>query len=591
MNTTSLLQRASAVTFSLLALLPFADARYEKNLPAETYGLIQVANVKTSAASWEKHPLKADLTQGQFEKFFSPMLNQLAEKMKQDEEFWANKGKLEKLFQALDGESTLALVKTVKTEKGHAPFDLVLQADVGLSAEKIAELLKELGFWQEKTLDQEEGTRSLKQVKESFQGVTLHCIEGRTDDEEPVNLGGWALLNEKTFIFATAPNVLRELVDAEQNGRKGNFTEQAIWKREQELIGKADSLLFINASLSFEELRSFVKKEVADMEPNEFGVEPLVAYDSLGLDAFETFWISGVLEKDILRSKSAWSYKEKKGLLTLGTSKTLRSFVPDYIPVEAANFGVIGWDMSQAWRNLEQIVFSVVPAFKFIYDMQLNELKTKEGIDLKGGLLENFGDELVVLSSSEPTSPQGDGLYLFSLKDATKLESLLATILGKDPSIRSFVVERDFMGVKINAVQIPDMSADQNLPPIVPYFAIWNNQLCVGFGADASLLEKVIAEKKDGGHQGKLPPAVTRAIGFAPKDSVAFSYTDVGSQMALVMRQIRIAMDAKDDAKDVDWSKAPTAKDLPWSATSYSKELPNAFYSEYIFFRQSPPEK
>ena len=139
------------------------------------------------------------------------------------------------------------------------------------------------------------------------------------------------------------------------------------------------------------------------------------------------------------------------------------------------------------------------------------------------------------------------------------------------------------MGVKINEVQIPN--DDASMPPPVPFYTVWEGRLFIGFGADASLLEKVIAEKKSGG-RAKGNAIVAHAVSLAPKDAYAFSYSELGSQLSLILLQLRM-MEAESESPEIDWSKAPTAKDFPWSASGFSKETPHGQYSEYVLFRHS----
>ncbi|MDR2981830.1 MAG: DUF3352 domain-containing protein [Puniceicoccales bacterium] len=619
MKLASSLRSAGTMLFATLALTPFVDARHEKNLPAETYGIVQVLDVADLQKRWDKHPLKADIEKAKLEEFFAPGIQKMEKEMSEDKKSKEAKKVLESLKKHLNGEVLFAVVKTPKTEKGHAPYDYVWFVDTSADEKTIGEMLEDCGLLQdekgevsetaynistgkskggdEMIEDEEEEEKVLevitKKISEKYKGVTLHSREVAVGKDDPVNLGGWALV-DKTFVYASAPNVLKELIDAVQGGRKDSFADTAIWKRNRGDMGKPDSLVFLNCGLTASTLREFVVEQTKDAPPNMFGVNYLQAYDALGLDVWDAMWISKTLESEQVSFKSAFSYSEKKGLLSLMTYKPLDTLVPAYIPAGASTFSVSRMDMSEAWANLEALLAKAAPALKPMLDMQINNLKTQQGIDLRDGLLQNFGEELVVIGEfgsnsgqSNKEIPVGNMLYVIGLKDQAKMEALLATALGKIPSSESLFDEREFMGVKIRRFKNQQAGGEEmaeSMANSMPYFAVHNGRFFFGQG-ESKILEKVVAEMKDGRNPVSKDVSVQQAMKLVPKNVVSFSYTDVASYLDYISELVSY-VSKNEGEKIVDPSKKPSPDDIPWVMSGYSEERANEISSQGVLFRK-----
>lgn len=617
----------SAALVATLALAPFVNARHEKNLPPETVVFAQINDIADIEKRWEKHPLKADLDNAKFEEFFAPAIESFEKELKNDKERADMKKFFQTLKRNLKGEVLLAIVKTPKVEKGHLPVDFVCFADTESSEKEIEELLKDAGLlqdseseiseacWKASTAEKGanaapkdgDGTQekmlkiTVKKITEKFQGVTLHSTEATVEGEEAVNSGGWALV-DKTFVSATAPNVLRELVDALQNGRKNNFTDQAIWKRNSDNIAKPDGLLFLNTPLATAELRAYIAKESAAAPPNMFGVDYLAAYDTLGLDALEAVWISKTIEPERVRIKDSVGFSEKRGLLSLATTAPLKKPVPSYIPDDVAMFATYQWDMVTAFKNFEGLIAKALPGLKPMIDVQISQLKAKEGIDLRTDLFENFGDELAVIGDFVSDSDKfgmeqllnSGALYVISLREPAKLESLIATVLGKTGGTEAIFDEREFMGVKIRTMKdrtggtsVDDNSLSVKQP--MPYYAILDGKAFIGQG-NPKLLEKIIAQSKDGQHPAAKNPNVQEALKIVTKKTYAFSYLELSDYISYLGGTIQVVGELQ-GKKLVDGTKRPTKDTIPWVVASISEERPNEVCGEMVIFRKVDAKK
>ncbi|MDR2845089.1 MAG: hypothetical protein LBV28_03240, partial [Puniceicoccales bacterium] len=239
------------LAFAALCIVPFADAKHEKDLPAETIFVAQIADASDLSKRFSAHPLAIDIAaivkkysahrkaQSAGEKQ-TPAKTGISDEMFQEAE--------EILKQYCGKEILIGAVKTPANAGQDAPpFSFVLLTDV-LDAQEIQpdflDLICQLfekevpypatgsgDFAAIEINSETQGfARPAKTITSTFQGITLHELERTLAKGKTVNRGGWALVN-KTIVFATTPNALRELVDTVQNGRKSNFADTTAWKR------------------------------------------------------------------------------------------------------------------------------------------------------------------------------------------------------------------------------------------------------------------------------------------------------------------------------------------------------------------------
>jgi hypothetical protein len=605
MKLTSTFRPFAAALLTALALAPFADARHEKSLPADTYVAVQLSDVADLQKRLEVHPLWVDGQKAGFEEYFAPAIKRFKDELKGDSKGKDAQRVFETLKRDVNGEILFAVVKTPKVEKGHEPHDYVLFVDTLSDEKTIATLLEDAELLKEEKHeirppdadDDAVGAVApaavsvvIKNASATFQGVTLHERTVTVGKEEPTSLGGWALVN-KTFIYASAPNVLRDLVDAVQNGRKDSLDATGLWKRSRDAAGKADLFAFANAPLATSELQAYIVRQFKDKPPNPFfPVDVIKAYNALALDSIEGAWWSGELTADGFYNKSSFTFSAKRGLLSLLTFKPLATPVPSFIPAGVSHFGVTQWDTGAAWKNLEVLLSQALPELKPVLDLQLNNLKTQEGLDIRGAVLENFGEGLVSISDfgGEDSGKTGleallsvGSVYVIGIRDTDKLASLVETALSKSGKGGDGAIfdEREFMGVKIRTFKAGAAGG-----PKVSY-ALNGGYLFYSNGA-AGLLEKIIAEIKDPQHPAAKVPEVLQALKRAPKDLINFEYAELGSALPFFTNLVEFALE-KDGKKGLlDTSKRPSAASLPWVATGYSVERGNEIYSESVLFRK-----
>ncbi|MDR2513082.1 MAG: DUF3352 domain-containing protein [Puniceicoccales bacterium] len=611
-----------AILLAALPLAPFANARHEKSLPEETYFALQFRDLADYKAKDAKHPFSVDFRAAGYADYFAPGIALLKEEIQKGLAKCSKNADFERYLSILqndfNGEILFALVKTPKPVEGHEPFDFVFFADTDLAETALNEILKDLGVYTKRSEkvsstaylaekgasaiddDAEIGavadadgkvSRTTEIVKTPFQGVTLHEVTISYPDNKfsfvPV---GWAFVG-KTFVFATAPNVLRELIDAMQNGRKNSFADSIPWRRASKAAGNADFLFVSTPQLASAALR----KVVATAGPNMYLPEPLKAYDALALDVIDGLWCSSTLTETAAVSKLSLSYKEKRGLLSLFTSKPLEQPVPEYIPAGLPHFSVTAFDMSESWRNLEKLLADAVPHLKPFLDQGLEKMKKEEGLDIRSDLLENFGEKIVVISGGASIRPKVKGvnsplrnpmLLVLEIRDVNKLQSLIDTSLSKagPEGKKAILDERVFMGVNIS-------SAKQGKDAKLSY-AIHDGKLFLAIDGE-KILDEVIAEIKEPRSPIAKEAFVRQALKLVPKEKSSFEVIDLGksidatfSTFEFLVKEFLLKRIGKEGAPLTDPTKKPAPSVLPWASVSYGELRDNEIYAETHLYKK-----
>lgn len=600
--------------FALLALSPLLHARLEENLPGATYGIVKVESVAKTRKNLDASPLAAAFKAEKFAAFLKPLTDKFA-----TENAGATVAEFEKnrdaLLEAFNGEILFAVVKTPETVAGHLPYDYILIADTTADEARVTELLKKLGLHQpvsaetttapvaEKPAgaapmageDDDEGepmsskdgrprlvSPEIFSGEETHHGVTLHTLSVKMEDK-PVVLSGWAIVG-KTLVYATAPNVLRDLVDARREGRKDNFTEQAVYKANHESLEDSDAWTLLNLPLIAGTLREKVvevsKGPDGTAKPGIMGLDALKAYDSLGLDALEHFRMSLTLKPDDTRSDTALAWSENRGLVRFITDCTAKDATPDLsvMPAGVTTAGAARFDLSKFLLRLEAMVREALPLAAPMLDVQVDRLKQEESLDLRGAILENFGDEM--WSFSDPLPPiVGDqvpamapSVFVISMKDENKFNSFIETAVGKaspqtGDGAKSLFDERELFGVKVRSVK--------NLPTTSPriQYAITKGKLFISLG-DGKLLDRTLAQFNDPKGGLAADPTFKAALAKLPKGGSSVGYYDLGEYLATFGKAFSAgvnqasARSRNGATPKLDDSKAPVAADLPFVAVS-----------------------
>ena len=629
-----------AALLSLLAITPFLHARLEENLPATTYGLMKVESVSKARKHLDANPVAIALKGPKFADFFKP----LTEKMASDPEASAKLADLEKhrdeVLAAFTGEVVFAVTKTPNPFSGHAPYDFVLLADTTLDETGMAELLKKLDLHQPRSADAKDVADSkrsksdapapqadgedddeaaspmaspgakkprlvppdLIRADEDHRGITLHTLQVKVDDK-PVTVAGWAIV-EKTLVYATAPNVLRDLVDARREGRKDSFAAQAVYKTNADALEDSDAWMLLNMPLIAGSLRDLItetnKDDEGNPKPGLMGMDVLKSFDSLGLDAIRHVRLNASFAPDDTRLDTSIAWSEARGLVKFITDTTPKDARPDLAVIPAGVMGASAarCDLSKVLAQLESMLRDAFPLAAPMLDLQLDKVKKQEGLDVRSALLANFGDEFWSFTDPLPASaglgeegkpPQAPTVLVFSIKDENKLASFIETLAGKaapqtGDGVKSLFEERELLGAKVRAFK--------NLPPGAPriQYALHKGRLFLSLG-DGKLLDRTLAQFNSPKGGLAADPAFKEALSRLPKNSSAVNYYDLGEYASTFCRAFAFGANSaartpKDADTRMDPAKAPSPSDLPFIAVGNSVVGDNEATSTTLLLRK-----
>jgi hypothetical protein len=671
---------------SLAALAPNAEARFEKLLPAETCFAAQIADVPSLLKRAAEHPLAADIQKTKFAdeliatiKKYQTTLADLSSEDASIEHF----GKIGTDFvslqhfvnavrDVLSGEVLYANIKTPKSEKDR-PFGVsavlaettaditareigMLWAFVGLNRNAREEYPEALyDYWKAKERgenptpppppgpDAPKIILTLKMTDTLFQGVTLHEEIYTAGKEPPVSRGGWAFV-KKVFIYSSSPSVLRELVDAVQNGRKNNFAETPAWKKSAAAAEPFDVLFVVNTPVFGERFRAgFIARKKAD-EPTKSKAELRKLYDDLGLVAVKNLWFAARLDKDEVHAKYSLEYSEKRGILSILQFLPLETPVPSFIPAGIVGMSIKRVNFPRLLRSVEKFLTQADSGRSSLSQI-LDDLKAKEGLDVRGALLENIGEYQIKIGKSllrvEELSPISAGVVcveidfpkyslnityqlktsddevgVLEIYDTGKLGALIDTFAVKQGGINALFRETVFMGEKIRSLKFPMAEvADKKFGLS---YTLFGGRLLYQFHPfeDApSVLPEIIAEIKNPKSPAAKEPDMQRLLKRIHKNAYAFNYFDLKDGLQCVLGLIdeqTVELLEKRHAKNEAKAQAAAEKKgekhtsspftspnmgdhskagvVPWVGFLSVRENGNALSGEAVFTRRENPQ-
>ncbi|MDR0534948.1 MAG: hypothetical protein LBG65_01095 [Puniceicoccales bacterium] len=613
--------RASAALLLACAALPApVDARHENILPAHTYAAVQIRDTASLKNRLEKHPILADLKKLNLEAYFQPLLNALGAEAMADAESRRFIRFLEEFSKAggINGEIAVAVSGPEKfAGEKEAPV-LIFIADMSMDEAGVRDLFTKVHGDKKGGL---EAALDAALEKTVFHGVNLYslAIPPKKTDGKPDEKGGslnFAVVG-KTFALSSTPDALRDTVDALlNNGRRNSLASTKAWKRGAEAFAKSEVFSIVNTPFAASRIRDFVVAESAKEGANNlFAVDHVKAYDTLALDSLEGLWCSVECAPDKILLKYSVAHSGKRGVLTLLPFKPLGTFVPDFIPAKKhLSWSTQRFDFAEAWKNFDVLLGQALPTLKPMFDAQINQIKVKEGLDVRRAILENFGDRLAIVtdprgaaskalargdvSKKKDGSSPGDDLNEFlmgsfvcvvDVLDTGSLNSFIDTAVGKlgKGGEDSFFTTREFKGVKIRTVR---ETLEGDSPSPVSY-ALENGKLFIGFNAE-ELLNEVLAESKAPTRALARDPVIAQALEFVPKNAAAFSAEgahEIINFLSGVWQVATLKHFAKSPAgqgeKPAIRPLSTSLETFPWFISGWMESRPNEIYGQSVFFR------
>jgi len=477
-------------------------------------------------------------------------------------------------------------------QKARKP-DIAIMANFTGSAERLDELMQ-IQFERNAKAQQEVNPAiEHEMIEERFMGETLHFDEV-FDGEETYIEDGYALV-DGIFILARPEERLRGLVESIKAGSEAPVARSAPYQRVREASGPVDLMLYVNLESVMPTLNEALLKQATAGGLAMFGVSGQSLEAALALEALQAFSLDGKLSEDGITSHSAIIYREKLGLLPLMAYEEGALPAASFVPEDVLTSTVARFDLSEMFGRLEALLGVASPNMPALINMQLQQIKTNSGVDLRSAFLENFGSELVSFSvmpegrSRENVFAPAEQVYVLEIKDAAALSGALEAFKDLVPGSREQIKTRDFQGETIQT--IPG-AADPTMPDAPVYdfsYVVSRTHLVVSVGR-VGLIQGVLTamQSQDSGFWQLEETRMLVDRVRHPK-AVSRSYTDFGQVVIALLESIAGASQFSGNSMSFDPSEIPSQLDLPWHLLTETHEADDGLFSHMILLRKEAP--
>lgn len=581
------------IFFSVLAVHA-SDKAFDTIITADADVMLTVRDISELREAWMAHPLVLDFGDASLAEYFGPMISQGADDASESdfkallEEFGLDE---EELFELFSDQFGLVLYNLPELLLNQADRpDLAIMANFTGSAERLDELMRVQFERNAKAQKEENPAVEHEMIEERFMGETLYFDEV-FDGEETYVEDGYALV-DGIFILARPEERLRSLVESIKVGSDQPIARNAAYQRAREESGPSDIMFYLNLESAMPTLNEALLKQSMAGGLAMFGVSGQSLEAALGLQALQAFSLDCQLLDDGLSSHSAIIYREKSGLLQLLAYEEGALPAASFVPEGVLSSTVARFDLSEMFARLEALLGVASPSTPALINIQLQQIKTNTGVDLRSALLENFGSELVSFSilpegrrDSDVFAP-AQQVYVLELKDAAALSGALEALKDLVPGGRAQITTREFQGETIHT--IPG-AADPGMPEAAVYdfsFVVTRTHF-IGSVGRAGLIQGVLTsmQSQDSGFwQLEETRALVDRIGRS--GSVSRSYTDFGQVFTTLLETIARASQLSGNGNTLDPSKIPSALDLPWHLLTETHEASDGLFSEMLLLRK-----
>jgi hypothetical protein len=588
----SLLAGSCAFT-AMLSAVPF-NSLVEEDVDV----FFSVRSLAESRAEWEGHPLAEVIENPKLQEFFQPLFDASAEVAEEEEsmtEVMENEFGLtvDDFFELFPGEIALAWynLPELALEQAERP-DLVILAAYAGDPERLAELMQVQ--FERNAESQREMNPAMEHamVEESFMGETLYFDEA-FDGEETYIEDGYALVNG-VFILASPEDRLRSAVEAIKDGSDAPLGENTAYLRSREKGGRGDLSLYVNLEAILPPLNAVLLSKSMASGAAMFGLSADSLDAVLSLESMQAFFLDLDLIEEGLSSHSGMVYREKAGLLRLMSYVHESLPAARYVPKGVLSTSVTTVDLGAMLVELEALLTVASPSMPIMIDMQMQNIRTNTGVDLRASLLENLGGDMVSLSSLPAqvrgaTVPlQPDQLFVVALKDAEALSSALEALKDLVPGIREQLETQEFAGQTIHSIKTVPGTAEA--PASMVSYVITRSNFILSIGR-IGLLQEVLTGMEVG-DDGFWQQAETEALfeQIAMPDAVSRSYVDVGKILVPIFQSMVQASQMGGEATALDMQSIPTDLSLPFYLISEVTEAEDGLFTRALMLQREDSE-
>lgn len=574
-----------------------AGKALDRIIATEADAVLSVRDISELRETWKDHPLVRDCEDASLSELFNSLFVRAGDDTEPPDfqEALAEFGlDAAELFELFPGQAGLVLynLSELLLQDSERP-DLAILAEFSGSAERLNELMR-IQFERNAKAQQERNPALEHElIEEHFMGETLYFDEV-FDGEEAYIEDGYALV-DGLFVLASPEERLRTLVESIKAGNDQPIARSTSYQRARGESGPVDVMFYLNFESFAPLLNEALLKQTMSGGMAMFGVSGPSLSAALGLHALQGFSFDVKVTAEGVRAHSALIYREKSGLLKLLAygegALPSAAFVPD----GALSTTVSLFDISEMLARLEALLGVASPSTPALLDIQLQQIKTKTGVDLRSALLENFGTEVVTFSiMSDPRPNQNavapaEQVYVLEIKDAAALSNALEALKDRLPGARAQIKTRDFAGETIHTFSSPTDPAAVQAPGYAFSYVVTRSHLIFNTGRIGTIQSVLTSmQSSDSGfwQRGDIQALVDR---IRKPGAVSRSYTDFGQVVTALLESFMGASLLAGGEFSQDSLTMASEVDLPWHLMTETREARDGIFSQMILLRKEGP--
>lgn len=561
--------------------------------------LFSIRSLSELREQWSEHPMAAIFQDEALLEWFDDSEEEDAEDASQDffEEMEAVFGLTEdEFFELFSGQVGLALYNLsdqLSQEAEEDGVEFIAMAEFSGNAERLEELMQ-IQF-ERNAATQKEANPLIEHawVEETFMGETLHFDE-TFDGEKTYVEDGYALV-EGIFVLATPESRLRQAVEMIKEGPEASLADLEAYQRSRDHSGRGDIAFYLNLSALVPSFNQALSDMSASSALALFGVTPQSLESALKLEVLQGLFLDFDVIEDGILGYGGILYTEKAGILSL--LEYVEGELPEarYVPDDVLNTSITLFDFSAMYNRLEEILGAASPNILSMIDIQLQNVQANTGVDLRTGLLENFGTQIVGFSvlkeGSETENPlemiQTDQVVVFDLKDAEAFSQALNALIDSAQVIRPMIEESTFEGETIYSIVAPDeatgMETEIN-------YAITRSKFILNVG-HISLLHTVLSEmetESDGFWQD--PDVLALFERIEQPNPVTRTYYDAEQLIEPLFEMIALWDYSGDPAESSKFEEVPASLQGAYRLISEANEAPDGLFGRTLIVKDEDGE-
>lgn len=575
---------------ALTAHLP--GKAFDRIIATDADAIFTLRDISALREAWKEHPLVLDLAEASLADLFGQAFASSGDADEQAgfkellEEFNLD---VEEIFTLFPGQAGLALYNfaDLVMQKSERP-DLAILAEFSASSERLDELMQ-IQFERNAKAQQEKNPEvEHTLIREYFMGETLYFDEV-FDGEKTYIEDGYALV-DGIFILASPEERLRTMVESIKAGSEAPLARSAPYQRVSEASGIVDGRFYVNFEAFLPTLNEALLGGTMPPPLAMFGMSGSSLGQALSLGDWQAFSFDFKVQEAGIRAHSAIIFREKTGLFKLLAYGEGALPAAHYVPTGALSSAVSRFDLSEMFAQLEAFLGAASPTAPVLLNIQLQQIKSNTGVDLRRALLQNFGTEVVSFSILPEEGPGNNALapaeqvYVFQIKDAAALSGALEALKDLVPGARAQIQTREFEGETIHTFSNAGAAVPEGSPPAQDFsYVVTRTHLIANVGRIGTL-QRVLTSMQSGDagfwQQPKIEALVERV---GTPGAVARSYTDLGQALTSLLESIQEAQQLTGKGSRIE---TPSSIELPWHFLTETYEARDGLFSQMILLRK-----